>query len=123
MANRYRASKTIGPQSDLEGFEPIVLSLSFEQYTTMEFSRDGWVCALDLPRRILLVLIGEARYKWMHGILNDNDGRENEHPLLRIGQQQPWEYGNFLHPFTRTVEYLMRACGLPRGGTKGNYFA
>ena len=70
IVNGYGARKGIGPHIELEGFGPIVLSLSLGSDTIMQLSREGWVCTLRLPRHSLLVLTGEARYKWMHGISN-----------------------------------------------------
>ena len=70
IVNGYRAGKGIGPQIELEGFGPIVHCLSLGSDTIMKFSREGWVRPLQLPRHSLLILTGEARYKWMHGIPN-----------------------------------------------------
>ena len=78
IVNEYRPGQGIGMHADHASFGPIVVSLSLGDAWTMNFRprsarpyvRDG--LASDevalLPRRSALVLRGDARHRWMHGI-------------------------------------------------------
>lgn len=50
-------------------FEDPIISLSLGSSTVMEFKNEtGEHLSVVLPRRSLLILSGESRYKWTHGI-------------------------------------------------------
>jgi len=78
IVNEYRPGQGIGMHADHASFGPVVVSLSLGDAWTMNFRpraarpyvRDG--LASDevalLPRRSALVLRGQARSLWMHGI-------------------------------------------------------
>jgi len=78
IVNEYRPGQGIGMHADHVSFGPVVVSLSLGDAWTMNFRpraarpyvRDG--LASDelalLPRRSALVLRGQARSSWMHGI-------------------------------------------------------
>ena len=78
IVNEYRPGQGIGMHADHSSFGDVVVSLSLGDAWTMNFRprsarpyvRDG--LASDevalLPRRSALVLRGEARSAWMHGI-------------------------------------------------------
>ena len=56
-------------------FEDPILSLSLGSSCTMDFKKDEQKIAIDLPSRSLLIMSGESRYAWSHGICprhNDN---------------------------------------------------
>lgn len=56
-------------------FEDPILSLSLGSACVMDFRCGDKKIALDLPARSLLVMSGDARYAWSHGICprrNDN---------------------------------------------------
>ncbi len=78
IVNEYRPGQGIGMHADHASFGPVVVSLSLGDAWTMLFRpraarpyvREG--LASDevalLPRRSVLVLRGQARSAWMHGI-------------------------------------------------------
>uniref|UniRef100_I3JBX6 tRNA (carboxymethyluridine(34)-5-O)-methyltransferase n=1 Tax=Oreochromis niloticus TaxID=8128 RepID=I3JBX6_ORENI len=68
--NQYESGQGIPPHVDTHSpFEDTILSLSLGAKTVMEFRHpDGRVVAVVLPGRSLLVMKGESRYVWTHGI-------------------------------------------------------
>ncbi|XP_041851484.1 alkylated DNA repair protein alkB homolog 8 [Melanotaenia boesemani] len=68
--NQYESGQGIPPHVDTHSaFEDTILSLSLGAKTVMEFRHpDGRVVAVVLPGRSLLVMKGESRYLWTHGI-------------------------------------------------------
>ncbi|XP_037087806.1 alkylated DNA repair protein alkB homolog 8-like [Pollicipes pollicipes] len=71
--NRYLPGQGIPPHVDTHSaFTDQLVSVSLGADTTMEFSRPppgGATAAVRLPRRSALVMDGEARYLWSHGIV------------------------------------------------------
>lgn len=91
IVNEYRPGQTIGMHADHRAFGPVVVSLSMAADWPMRFRpRSGQPYARGalpgdeiavLPRRSVLVLAGDARHRWMHGIaIPDSRGR----PLTRV---------------------------------------
>uniref|UniRef100_A0A8C6TZC9 AlkB homolog 8, tRNA methyltransferase n=1 Tax=Neogobius melanostomus TaxID=47308 RepID=A0A8C6TZC9_9GOBI len=68
--NQYESGQGIPPHVDTHSaFEDPILSLSLGAQTVMEFRHpDGRLVAVVLPTRSLLVMKGESRYLWTHGI-------------------------------------------------------
>ncbi|XP_048837513.1 LOW QUALITY PROTEIN: alkylated DNA repair protein alkB homolog 8 [Brienomyrus brachyistius] len=68
--NQYQPGQGIPPHVDTHSaFEDTILSLSLGAKTVMDFRHpDGRSVAVVLPRRSLLVMKGESRYLWTHGI-------------------------------------------------------
>lgn len=68
--NQYESGQGIPPHVDTHSaFEDTILSLSLGAQTVMEFRHpDGHLVAVVLPARSLLVMKGESRYLWTHGI-------------------------------------------------------
>ncbi|XP_069545028.1 alkylated DNA repair protein alkB homolog 8 [Brachyistius frenatus] len=68
--NQYESGQGIPPHVDTHSaFEDTILSLSLGAKTVMEFRHpDGRVVAVVLPGRSLLVMKGESRHLWTHGI-------------------------------------------------------
>ncbi|XP_044254523.1 alkylated DNA repair protein alkB homolog 8 [Tribolium madens] len=67
--NRYKPGQGIPSHIDTHSaFEDPILSLSLNSDVVMEFKKDETICVL-LPRRSLLVMSGESRYEWTHGIV------------------------------------------------------
>ncbi|XP_056140011.1 alkylated DNA repair protein alkB homolog 8 isoform X2 [Lampris incognitus] len=68
--NQYQSGQGIPPHVDTHSaFEDTILSLSLGAKTVMEFRHpDGRVAAVVLPGRSLLVMAGESRFLWTHGI-------------------------------------------------------
>ncbi|XP_008307998.1 alkylated DNA repair protein alkB homolog 8 [Cynoglossus semilaevis] len=68
--NQYEAGQGIPPHVDTHSaFEDTILSLSLGAQTVMEFRNpDGRFVPVLLPGRSLLVMKGESRYLWTHGI-------------------------------------------------------
>lgn len=76
-ANRYYPGDGIAPHVDNpQAFADGIASISLCADTTMVFERPSGAaansqpCAVLLPRRSALVMCGEARYNWQHGIPN-----------------------------------------------------
>lgn len=70
--NRYDIGHGIPPHCDTHScFEELILSLSLSASIVMEFKNPekNKHCSLLLPRRSLLVMSGESRYGWTHGIV------------------------------------------------------
>lgn len=69
IVNEYRPGQGIGAHIDHPGnFGPIIASISLLSSATMIFSRAGRVENVVLEPGALLVMSGEARYKWTHAI-------------------------------------------------------
>ena len=78
IVNEYRPGQGIGMHADHRDFGPVVASLSLGASWPMRFrprgarpyARDGLPGdeVATLPRRSVLVLAGDARRRWMHGI-------------------------------------------------------
>uniref|UniRef100_A0A668ACD6 AlkB homolog 8, tRNA methyltransferase n=1 Tax=Myripristis murdjan TaxID=586833 RepID=A0A668ACD6_9TELE len=68
--NQYQSGQGIPPHVDTHSaFEDTILSLSLGAKAVMEFRHpDGRVVPVVLPERSLLVMKGESRYLWSHGI-------------------------------------------------------
>ena len=88
IVNEYRPGQGIGMHADHRDFGPVVASLSLACAWPMRFRpRSGQAYAAGglpgdevavLPRRSLLVLAGEARHRWMHGIDRRDSASEAE---------------------------------------------
>ena len=85
IVNEYRPGQGIGMHADHADFGPVVGSLSLAADWPMRFRRRGGSYASGglpgdevavLPRRSVLVLSGEARRRWMHGIDSADTARE-----------------------------------------------
>jgi alkylated DNA repair dioxygenase AlkB len=71
IVNEYLPGQGIAPHIDCEPcFGDTVLSLSLGSDCVMDLihTRSGAKIPVRLPRRSLLVMRGEARYTWQHGI-------------------------------------------------------
>uniref|UniRef100_A0A8C3M4W7 tRNA (carboxymethyluridine(34)-5-O)-methyltransferase ALKBH8 n=1 Tax=Chrysolophus pictus TaxID=9089 RepID=A0A8C3M4W7_CHRPC len=68
--NQYEPGQGIPPHIDTHSaFEDEIISLSLGSEIVMDFKHpDGHTVAVMLPRRSLLVMTGESRYLWTHGI-------------------------------------------------------
>ncbi|GFO09157.1 alkylated DNA repair protein alkb homolog 8 [Plakobranchus ocellatus] len=68
--NSYQPGQGIPPHVDTrEAFEDGIVSLSLGSSIVMDFSHpDGRHVSVLLPRRSLMVMNGESRYVWSHGI-------------------------------------------------------
>ena len=69
IINEYYRNQGIFPHIDLiDKFGPVICSLSLGDECVMDFTKDDKKISLLLPRRSLLIMKGESRYKWKHGI-------------------------------------------------------
>ena len=72
IVNEYYRAQGIAPHIDLNIFGPVIIGVSLGADTVMSFERPtgSGVESFDcfLPRRSLLMLTGEARSHWKHGI-------------------------------------------------------
>ncbi|XP_036241520.1 alkylated DNA repair protein alkB homolog 8 isoform X1 [Molothrus ater] len=68
--NQYEPGQGIPPHTDTHSaFEDEIISLSLGAEIVMDFKHpDGLTVAIMLPRCSLLVMTGESRYLWTHGI-------------------------------------------------------
>ncbi|KAA0702803.1 Alkylated DNA repair protein alkB -like protein 8 [Triplophysa tibetana] len=68
--NQYQSGQGIPPHVDTHSaFEDPILSLSLGAKTVMDFKHpDGRSVSVLLPERSLLVMKGDSRYLWTHGI-------------------------------------------------------
>ncbi|XP_071452506.1 tRNA (carboxymethyluridine(34)-5-O)-methyltransferase alkbh8 isoform X2 [Hetaerina americana] len=67
--NEYQPGQGIPSHVDTHSaFEDIIVSLSLGSSAVMEFRCNGEHVCISLPRRSLLVMTGESRYRWAHGI-------------------------------------------------------
>uniref|UniRef100_A0A6J0UDX7 tRNA (carboxymethyluridine(34)-5-O)-methyltransferase n=2 Tax=Pogona vitticeps TaxID=103695 RepID=A0A6J0UDX7_9SAUR len=68
--NQYEPGQGIPPHIDTHSaFEDEIISLSLGAEIVMDFKHpDGRTLAVMLPQRSLLVMSGESRYLWTHGI-------------------------------------------------------
>ncbi|KAF7692112.1 alkylated DNA repair protein alkB homolog 8 [Silurus meridionalis] len=68
--NQYESGQGIPPHVDTHSaFEDTIMSLSLGAKTVMDFRHpDGRLVSVVLPARSLLVMKGESRYLWTHGI-------------------------------------------------------
>ena len=70
IVNDYRGAQGIRPHRDREFFGPLVVGISLLEPVIMDFRclRSREVRALLLEPRSVLLLTGEARWQWQHGI-------------------------------------------------------
>ncbi|XP_060659838.1 LOW QUALITY PROTEIN: alkylated DNA repair protein alkB homolog 8, partial [Drosophila nasuta] len=67
--NAYEPGQGIPPHVDTHSaFVGPILSLSLQSDVVMDFRRNNELVHVLLPRRSLLVMSGESRYDWTHGI-------------------------------------------------------
>ncbi|XP_020797839.1 alkylated DNA repair protein alkB homolog 8 [Drosophila serrata] len=67
--NEYEPGHGIPPHVDTHSaFLDPILSLSLQSDVVMDFRRGEELVQVRLPRRSLLIMSGEARYDWTHGI-------------------------------------------------------
>lgn len=78
--NRYLPGQGIPPHIDTHSvFEDTILSLSLGSACVMDLKRGKEKISIVLPGRSLLVMSGESRYAWSHGICpRHNDTTQNE---------------------------------------------
>lgn len=67
--NHYLPGQGIPPHIDTHSvFEDSILSLSLGSACVMDFRKEDEKVSIYLPQRSVLILAGEARYAWSHGI-------------------------------------------------------
>lgn len=71
--NQYQKGQGIPSHIDTHSaFDSPILSLSLGSDVVMEFRRENQHLSILLPQRSLLIMDGEARYAWTHGIVPRN---------------------------------------------------
>ncbi len=69
LINNYEAGQGIAPHTDCEPcFEDTIVSISLNTPTLIEFQKDKVKIPFLLEPRSLIVMKGESRYFWKHGI-------------------------------------------------------
>lgn len=88
--NVYEPGQGIPPHVDTHSaFDEPILSLSLEGEIVMDFRRLEKKVSVLLPRRSLLIMSGEARYDWTHGITpRSMDVVRTPHGSLTIQKRQ-----------------------------------
>jgi len=67
--NEYQPGDSIPPHTDSHSpFEEPLVSLSLGSDISMRFTKDAEGYSVYLPRRVLVLMTGEARYVWKHAI-------------------------------------------------------
>jgi alkylated DNA repair dioxygenase AlkB len=80
IVNEYLPGQGIAPHIDLGScFAGVICSLSLASRCVMDFTHISLAHSLTLDPRSLLVMSGEARYKWKHGI----KPRKSDNKILR----------------------------------------
>lgn len=75
IVNEYLSGQGISPHTDAACFGPVIASLSMGADTIMTFEGNMVSADMKLPRRSLLVLSGNGRYKYKHSINHKGDKR------------------------------------------------
>lgn len=73
IVNEYLPGQTIAPHVDAPCFGPVIASLSLSSTWRMGFERTNEALRVMLPRRSLLVMIGESRSRWSHSISSSQE--------------------------------------------------
>jgi|SRR5579864_449238 len=68
IVNEYQPGQGIAAHTDAKIFGPTICSLSLNSPCVMDFTKDATKISIVLPINSLLILTGEARYAWKHGI-------------------------------------------------------
>jgi alkylated DNA repair dioxygenase AlkB len=74
IVNEYKLGQGISAHTDALCFGPKILSLSLGADTVMRFSSNTSYVDILLPRRSLLILEDQVRYKLKHSIESQKDG-------------------------------------------------
>lgn len=84
IINEYKPGQGIADHIDCTPcFGEVVISLSLAAPVVMDLKRNNQIVPLLLKPRSLLVLRGEARYHWTHGIARRKQDLINNIPLKR----------------------------------------
>lgn len=68
IVNEYEPGQGIAPHVDVSSFDATIASLSLGSSCVMEFTQGETKIPLLLEPRSLVILSGEARYRWKHSI-------------------------------------------------------
>ena len=68
IINEYKYNQGISAHIDSFLFGPTIASISLNEDTVMTFEYKDKICNFFVPKRSLLVLEDDARYKWLHSI-------------------------------------------------------
>lgn len=93
IVNRYSPGQGISPHIDLAAFGDVVVSVSLESAATMDFiPKTGSLSKVEvlLEPGDLLVVSGEARWGWLHGISECRSQRTSI-SLRTLGKGAPHE--------------------------------
>ena len=85
IINEYLPGQGIAPHIDRDCFGPIVATVSLGSAVNMDFCRDstGDAHVQRLVRRSLVLLYGDARSKWRHGIAKRHSDTWNDRKTKR----------------------------------------
>lgn len=88
IVNEYIKSQGVTPHIDKIHFEDKIISVSLLEGCSIIFSKDNLVETIWLPRRCILLMSDEARWKWKHTIplnktLYHPDGVRKRHDSWR----------------------------------------
>ena len=68
IINLYERNQGISAHIDKLDYGDLIITISLAADTIMTFSRDGVEVNIYLPRRSMVIMSGDARYKWYHAI-------------------------------------------------------
>lgn len=73
IVNKYIKGERITPHIDAPCFGPIIITISLGSAMTMRFTNGSQIYDLILDGGDMIILSEDARYKWKHELLADNN--------------------------------------------------
>ncbi len=75
IVNEYTKGQAIGPHIDNPRFfGPVVVTLTLGESVPVRFGRLRSEVHVPAPRRSMMVLAGDSRYRWTHSLRMDKEG-------------------------------------------------
>jgi len=68
IVNEYYRNQGIAPHIDSNVFGPVIVGISLNDSCIMNFTRNEETFNINLPSRSIMMMTGESRYSWKHGI-------------------------------------------------------
>ena len=84
IVNEYYRGQGISAHTDSLNFGPIICGLSIGDDTTMLFEQGSKSFKCFLPRRSLLMMTNDARYKWKHFIDKSVSGKSKNYRRISL---------------------------------------
>jgi alkylated DNA repair dioxygenase AlkB len=84
IVNEYTRNQGIAPHIDRNVFGPVVVGLSLGESTDMIFSYNNEEIPILLERRSLVIMEGDARYKYKHSISSRVTGKSQDYRRISV---------------------------------------